>query len=324
MASTTKIMTCLYVLEHADITDTVTFSQNACNAPKVRLGAKTGDRFLLSDLLYALMLESYNDVAIALAEHIGGSVSQFCKKMTQEARDYGCYHTSFETPNGLDSPNHYTTCHDLAILSCIALKNKNFCQIIREPSYTIKELGSGRAYSLQNKNAFLSSYPGAIGVKTGYTGKAGYCFVGAVKKGEHFLISVVLGSGWYPNRRFKWEDTKKLMDYGLSTFHKKTVSFSDEIPSSLPVQKGRNTSCKLSAPSPVCLLLSSDEKLYCVTHLPKKLSAPISTNNAIGTVTLYINKKPYRSFPVYPKKNILRRTWQWCFRKICNTYFSFY
>ena len=158
MASTTKIMTCLYAIEHGNLSDKVTFSRKAASAPKVRLGARSGSQFLLSDLLYALMLESYNDVAVAIAEHIGGSVEQFCEDMTQEARDYGCYHTSFETPNGLDSAKHYTTCHDLALLTCLALKNENFCKIIKEQSFSIKELKNGQSYSLNNKNLFLTSY----------------------------------------------------------------------------------------------------------------------------------------------------------------------
>ena len=117
MASTTKIMTCLYTLEHGNLNDVVTFSKTAASAPKVHLGAREGSQFLLSDLLYALMLESYNDAAVAIAEHIGGSVEAFCQAMTEEARDFGCYQTSFATPNGLDSPKHYTTCYDLAILT---------------------------------------------------------------------------------------------------------------------------------------------------------------------------------------------------------------
>ena len=159
MASTTKIMTCLYAIEHGNLSDKVTFSRKAASAPKVRLGARSGSQFLLSDLLYALMLESYNDVAVAIAEHIGGSVEQFCEDMTQEARDYGCYHTSFETPNGLDSAKHYTTCHDLALLTCLALKNENFCKIIKEQSFSIKELKNGQSYSLNNKNLFLLDGP---------------------------------------------------------------------------------------------------------------------------------------------------------------------
>lgn len=316
MASTTKIMTCLYAIEHGNLSDKVTFSQRASSAPKVRLGAKSGSQFLLSDLLYALMLESYNDVAIAIAEHIEGSVEQFCTNMTQEAIDYGCYHTSFETPNGLDSEKHYTTCHDLALLTCLALKNENFCKIIKEQSFSIKELKNGDSYSLNNKNLFLTSYSGAIGVKTGYTNNAGYCFVGAVKKEGHYLISVVLGSGWYPNRRYKWEDTRKLMDYGMKNYSKKEISLNQGIPSVLPVKGGRQSTCTLSIPSSTRLHISPDEKTRCVISLPSALTAPVQKGTAIGSVVLYIDSKPYRSYPVYAKQNIKKLTFPWCYKKV--------
>lgn len=318
MASTTKIMTCLYAIEHGNLSDTVTFSRRAASAPKVRLGAKSGAQFLLSDLLYALMLESYNDVAVAIAEHIGGSVEQFCVDMTQEARDYGCYHTSFETPNGLDSAKHYTTCHDLALLTGIALKNENFCKIIQEQSFSIKEIKEGRSYSLNNKNLFLSSYDGAIGVKTGYTNNAGYCFVGAVKKNGHYLISVVLGSGWYPHRRYKWEDTKKLMDYGINNYSKKEIPLNQGLPHKLSVKNGRTSTCSLSVPKPVSLYLSSSEKTKCIISLPAALNAPVQKGTAVGSVVLYIDSKPYRSYPVYTKQSICERTFSWCYKKIFN------
>lgn len=316
MASTTKIMTCLYAIEHGNLSDKVTFSKRAASAPKVRLGVKSGSQFLLSDLLYALMLESYNDVAIAIAEHIGGSVEQFCANMTQEARDYGCYHTSFETPNGLDSTKHYTTCHDLAILTCLALKNENFCKIISEQSFSIKELKNEQSYSLNNKNLFLSSYDGAIGVKTGYTNKAGYCFVGAVKKNGHYLISVVLGSGWYPNRRYKWEDTKKLMDYGMKNYNKKEIPLNQGIPSKLPVKSGRQSTCALSTPTSTSLYVSPSEKTRCVISLPATLTAPVQKGTAVGSVVLYIDSKPYRSYPVYARQNIEKLTFLWCYKKV--------
>lgn len=316
MASTTKIMTCLYAIEHGNLSDKVTFSRRAASAPKVRLGAKSGSQFLLSDLLYALMLESYNDVAIAIAEHIGGSVEQFCADMTQEARDYGCYHTSFETPNGLDSTKHYTTCHDLALLTCLALKNDNFCKIIKEPSFSIKELKNGQSYSLNNKNLFLTSYDGAIGVKTGYTNNAGYCFVGAVKKEGHYLISVVLGSGWYPNRRYKWEDTKKLMDYGMKNYSKKEIPLNQGIPTKLPVNGGRKSTCTLSTPKPVSLYVSPTEKTKCIISLPASLSAPVQKGTAVGSVVLYIDSKPYRSYPIYATQNIKKLTFSYCYKKV--------
>lgn len=316
MASTTKIMTCLYAIEHGNLSDKVTFSRRAASAPKVRLGARSGSQFLLSDLLYALMLESYNDVAVAIAEHIGGSVEQFCEDMTQEARDYGCYHTSFETPNGLDSAKHYTTCHDLALLTCLALKNENFCKIIKEQSFSIKELKNGQSYSLNNKNLFLTSYNGAIGVKTGYTNNAGYCFVGAVKKDGHYLISVVLGSGWYPNRRYKWEDTKKLMDYGIKNYNKKEIPLNQGIPSKLPVKNGRKSTCTLSAPASTSLYISPTEKTRCIISLSPSLTAPVQKGTAVGSVVLYIDSKPYRSYPIYARQSIKKRTFAWYYKRM--------
>ena len=316
MASTTKIMTCLYAIEHGNLSDKVTFSRRAASAPKVRLGARSGSQFLLSDLLYALMLESYNDVAVAIAEHIGGSVEQFCEDMTQEARDYGCYHTSFETPNGLDSAKHYTTCHDLALLTCLALKNENFCKIIKEQSFSIKELKNGQSYSLNNKNLFLTSYNGAIGVKTGYTNNAGYCFVGAVKKDGHYLISVVLGSGWYPNRRYKWEDTKRLMDYGIKNYNKKELPLNQGIPSKLPVKNGRKSTCTLSAPASTSLYISPTEKTRCIISLSPSLTAPVQKGTAVGSVVLYIDSKPYRSYPIYARQSIKKRTFAWYYKRM--------
>lgn len=316
MASTTKIMTCLYALEHGTLTDTVTFSQNAASAPKVHLGASKGDQFLLSDLLYALMLESYNDVAIAIAEHIGGSVEAFCAAMTEEARAYGCYHTSFETPNGLDSDHHYTTCYDLAILTCRALQNKDFRTIIQQPSCSIKELKNGKSYSLNNKNAFLSSYPGAIGVKTGYTSGAGYCFVGAVETEERLLISVVLGSGWYPNRTYKWKDTRKLMDYGMENFENQTVAVGDDVPDHLSVSRGQSKLCQLTRPEPVTLLLGKNESASCQTDLPSSLSTPIKKGDSIGKVSLFINDSLYREYPVKAKESVRAINFSYCYMKL--------
>lgn len=316
MASTTKIMTCLYALEHGNLSDTVTFSKNAASSPKVHLGAGEGDQFLLSDLLYALMLESYNDVAVAIAEHISGSVQTFCEEMTREARDYGCYHTSFETPNGLDSDHHYTTCYDLALLTCRALQNKNFRHIITQTSLSIKELRNGKSYSLTNKNAFLSSYPGAIGVKTGYTGKAGYCFVGAVETDDRLLISVVLGSGWYPNRSYKWKDTKKLMDYGIENYENKTISIGKDIPNSLLVKKGQSKLCTITKPKPVALLLSKEETATCKTKLPSVLTTPIKKGDSVGKVSLYINNSLYREYPIQANDDIPAVNFTYCYIKL--------
>lgn len=322
MASTTKIMTCLYTLEHGNLSDVVTFSERAASAPKVHLGAKAGSQFLLSDLLYALMLESYNDAAIAIAEHLGGSVEAFCQAMTEEALSYGCYQTSFETPNGLDSDNHYTTCYDLAILTCHALNNKDFRSIIQESSYTIKEITGGQIYSLSNKDTFLTSYPGAIGVKTGFTNGAGYCFVGAVETDDRLLISVVLGSGWPPNRSYKWKDTRKLMDYGIENFENVTISLGDDIPGQLPVDHGQAQVCDISQPGTVTLLLNpEEEKAVCTADLLPSLNAPVREGDSVGTVTLSINGEIYRKYPVKAAADTERINYRWCLDRLLEKYF---
>lgn len=322
MASTTKIMTCLYTLEHGNLSDIVTFSDRAAAAPKVHLGAKAGSQFLLSDLLYALMLESYNDAAIAIAEHLGGSVEAFCQAMTQEARSYGCYQTSFETPNGLDSENHYTTCYDLAILTCHALENEAFRTIIQESSYSIREITEGQLYSLHNKNAFLTSYPNAIGVKTGFTNHAGYCFVGAVETDDRLLISVVLGCGWPPHRSYKWKDTKKLMDYGMENFQNITISIGDDVPGQLAVAHGQAKICDIHPLDSTTLLLNTQEETaVCHTDLPSFLIAPVQKGDAIGTVTLSINGKEYRNYPITVSAGVRRINYLWCLEKLTRKFF---
>ncbi|MDF2540110.1 MAG: hypothetical protein K0S76_3131, partial [Herbinix sp.] len=218
MASTTKIMTCIVTLENADLQDIVTVSSYASSMPDVQLNIKKGDQFYLNDLLYSLMLESHNDVAVAIAEHVGGSVEGFATMMNDKARELGCESTNFVTPNGLDAQGHYTTAKDLAIIASYAIKNDKFIGITNSSTHSFQEIKKGRGYNVSNKNKFLYMMEGAIGVKTGFTGGAGYCFVGAIKRTDKTLISVVLGCGWPPNKSLKWSDTKELMSYGVNNY----------------------------------------------------------------------------------------------------------
>ncbi|HKL99747.1 MAG TPA: D-alanyl-D-alanine carboxypeptidase family protein, partial [Mobilitalea sp.] len=215
MASTTKIMTCIVTLENADLNDIVTVSSYAARMPDVQLNIRSGEQYYLIDLLHSLMLESHNDVAVAIAEHVGGSVEGFATMMNDKARSLGCDNTNFVTPNGLDAEGHYTTAQDLAVITSYSIKNDKFINITNTPSYQFKELINGRSFSVSNKNKFLYMMEGAIGVKTGFTGRAGYCFVGAIKRPDRTLVSVVLGCGWPPRKSLKWSDTKELMNYGI-------------------------------------------------------------------------------------------------------------
>ncbi len=204
MASTTKIMTLLVTLENADLEGTVEVSDYAASMPDVQLNMRAGEKYRLRDLCYSLMLESHNDTAVAIAEHVGGSVEGFASMMNQKARDLGCTHTYFITPNGLDASDekgiHSTTAEDLARIMRCCMKNENFLTITREPSWTFSDLDETRSFTVNNKNAFLNMMEGALTGKTGFTNGAGYCYVGVLERGEKRLIAVVLACGW-PNHK---------------------------------------------------------------------------------------------------------------------------
>ena len=136
MASTTKIMTALIALESSDLSDTITFSAHAASMPDVQLNAMSGEQFTLRDLLYSLLLESHNDTAVAIAEHVSGSTEAFADKMNEKAVELGLSSTHFVTPNGLDADEHYTTAKELCLIASYALQNQTFCKIIRTPAHS--------------------------------------------------------------------------------------------------------------------------------------------------------------------------------------------
>lgn len=242
MASTTKIMTCILALEEGCLEDKVVASKLASHQPKVRMNVKEGEEYYLSDLLYALMLESYNDVAVMIAEHLGGSVENFAKMMNNKAKEIGCCKTNFVTPNGLDDDNHYTTAVELAKIAQYAIGNVDFLEIINSKQYSFQNCQKNRQITVTNKDGFLNMYSGAFGIKTGFTSKAGYCFVGAAQRNDKTLISVVLGAGWPPNKTLKWKDTSKILDYGFQNF--KQIQLVPEIKWNIPIYTNSGYFCK--------------------------------------------------------------------------------
>ena len=247
MASTTKIMTLIIALEYGNAEDTVTISPYAASMPDVQLNVRAGEQYRLGDLCYAMMLESYNDIAAAIAEHIGMAyadidindtekrsiddsrkcVSAFAGLMNDKARELGCENTYFITPNGLDAEDengkHSTTARELALIAAYAVKKDDFNVITGTKQYSFCEINGKRNCNVYNKDAFLNQMSGAFGIKTGFTGNAGYCFVGALKSDGRTFISVVLGSGWPSARTYKWKDTRKLMEYGINNFFEQKI-----------------------------------------------------------------------------------------------------
>ena len=310
MASTTKIMTCLVALEEGNLEDVVTVSKYASTMPDVQLNIREGDQFILGDLLFSLMLESHNDVAVAIAEHIGGSVEGFATLMNEKAKELGCTNTNFVTPNGLDADGHYTTAYDLALIASYAIKNKDFIKITNTPNWEFKELTNGRTYAVSNKDRFLYMMDGAIGIKTGFTSKAGYCFVGAVDSNDKTFVSVVLGSGWPPNKNYKWRDTTTLMNYGCNSYSKKKIVDQRELPK-VYVNLGQIAYTNLHHHAELELLLKEDEVVTITYYLPKTLTAPIKEDTIVGRAEYFINDRLYTTVPIYVGTSVEKVNFQY-------------
>ena len=333
MASTTKIMTCILALECAKPDTVVEVSSHAASMPDVQLNICSGEKYYLKDLLYSLMLESHNDTAVAIAESIGGSVEGFASLMNEKAASLNLKNTHFVTPNGLDADGHYTTAADLCRLTAYAIKNKKFLEIISTPSYSFSEIDGKRKYSVYNRDSFLTMYKGAIGVKTGFTGDAGYCFAGAAKRNDITLVSSVLASGWPPNKSYKWTDTKALMDYGFSNYKMYELltgfySSADEnayltpvcIQDNLKRTYGYKKYVQTAFEASKKMLLKNGDKACLKIDIPSYISIPVKKNEKIGTATLFINDEPTDSYAIVSCESVDSVPYKELITMLINTY----
>ena len=343
-ASTTKIMTCLLAIESGKTGDSVTFSEYACSMPKVRLGCSVGTQFLLEDLLYSLMLESHNDAAVILAEKTAGSVEAFAEKMNQKAEEIGCSDTHFVTPNGLDDEDaggeHATTAVDLAriLRYCImqSPKRDEFLEITRTKTYEFSDVEQKKHYSCYNHNAFLDMMEGALTGKTGFTGKAGYCYVGALESEGRTFVVALLGCGWPNNRSYKWTDTKKLMDYAKEHFYIREFEMNAQTPQVL-VEDGIPASGKIKDPClvktavqsrggqtkehKIRLLVSDEDEVKLVCHMKTKTAAPLEADTVMGNVTLFLNNEKIKENEIVTADGAERISLSWCAGQIIKKFF---
>ena len=214
MASTTKIMTSIIIVENSDLNEEVIVTAKAAGTGGSRLGLHTNDKISVRDLLYGLMLRSGNDAAVALAIHLSGSVEEFAKLMNQKAKELGLQDTHFVTPHGLDNSEHYTTAYELAKLTDYALNNEIIAKIVKTKTMTITI--NSNSMQINNTNELLGNVNGVYGVKTGFTNNAGRCLVTSVKRGEMDLIVVVLGAD---TRKDRAKDTVKLIEYAYKNYN---------------------------------------------------------------------------------------------------------
>ena len=347
MASTTKIMTLIVALEYANEDDIVTVSPYAASMPDVQLNIMAGEQYRLGDLYYAMMLESFNDVAVTIAEYIGECyalnqddrtantdikarsyddskkyVHTFAKLMNEKAKELGCENTYFITPNGLDAEDengkHSTTAKELAVIASYAIKNERFNDIIGTRQYSFCEVNGTRNCSAYNKDAFLNQMNGAFGIKTGFTGNAGYCFVGALKSDGRTFISVVLGSGWPSNRTYKWKDTRKLMEYGINNFFPRTVFSTIKNYKDVKVKDGMEESTSTCIKGDLSLILCEADDVRVVYELEDYIDAPVNVGDIVGKAIIYVNSQRMGSFPITAAAAVERANYMWYLKRLLN------
>lgn len=300
MASTTKIMTLLVALEKSRMNEMVVISHNAATQEGSSAYVEENAKITMEDLLYGLMLNSGNDAAVAIAEHISGSTQEFAKEMNKLAKKIGVKNTSFKNPNGLDEEGHYTTAYDLAKITCYALKNKKFTEIVSTKSYTAKLLRpSGEVYRIdyENHNRLLREYEGCIGVKTGYTKKSGRCLVSAAKREDALYVAVTLSCS------NDWAEHKKMLDYGFSQTRYITAVKSGECIKHLV--SGKNHT-ELIAAEGISVPVEGDHKreITIEVNLSDSISAPLNAGEKVGELNVYCGSEFVGNVDIVAKNDL--------------------
>ncbi len=327
-ASTTKILTCIVTLENCNLEEVVTISSNAAAQPKVRLGMSEGEQYSLKDMLYGLMLESYNDCAVAIAEHVAGSTEQFAKMMNEKAIEIGCEDTYFITPNGLDAEDdtsfHHTTAEDLCRIMAYCTwespMKEQFLQITQTRNYG----------SFVNRNTFLNQMDGVLTGKTGFTNKAGYCYVAAMEvNGERYCIAL-LACGWPNNKTYKWTDARTLFEYGMENYDLKLVTVK-ELEEQMNVDgyvaeasfQNLNKSGNLelyTQKQEYQLLMTEEDKIETEVILYTDTRLPIEEGQTMGICNIYLDDMFIDSFPLIARENVYMWGWK---DILCTIFYQF-
>lgn len=281
MASTTKIMTSLLLIESGGLDDTVTVSKNAAGTEGSSIGLRAGDEITKRTLLLGMLLESGNDAATAAAEAVSGSCEAFAELMNKRAKEIGMRNTLFVTPSGLDAEGHSSTAYDMALLMAEAMLNKEF----REAAATVKtEVTFGtpsRTATFSNHNKLLADYSGMLGGKTGYTKKSGRCLVTAARRDAKLIIAVTLSD---PN---DWKDHRTLLDYGLENTACCDITFTPEN-SAIPVVGSDVSLVSIAVPKRLAGINDDCRKyITCKAELNGFIYAPINAGEIVGSVKYY-------------------------------------
>ena len=315
MASTTKMMTAIVVLENANLKDVVTIDSKAAGVGGSRLGLKKNDKITVNDLLYGLLLRSGNDAAVALANYVGGSIEGFAEMMNEKANEMGLCNSHFVVPHGLDNQGHYTTAYELAKMADYALKIEKFKQIVSTYSTTITINGYPKA--INNTNNLLGKVTGVYGVKTGFTNGAGRCLVAACKRENLDIITVIIGANTNNQRT---ADTKELIQYAYQEFE--VVGIKDILErkweqwkainqSRIYVEKGVKNQVELLLEEltyeNMAISKTEVDKIEIEVNSIFYLKAPVQQNKIIGNVKVMVNGETIEVLDIMVNTEIQKR-----------------
>jgi D-alanyl-D-alanine carboxypeptidase (penicillin-binding protein 5/6) len=301
-ASTTKMMTIITALEDGKLDDTVTTSSNAANTEGSSMYLLAAEQLKLRDMLYGVALVSGNDAAVAIAEHIAGSVGNFAKLMTAKAHGIGATRTNFINPSGLPDPRHYSTAQDLARIAAYGYKNPKFAEIVGTVHTDIVRNNIRETY--YNENKLLNIYRGANGVKTGYTDAAGRCLVSAAKRGNTQVIVVVLDAD------SMWEDSIALLDYGFNQLNEKAVVQAGAVVDTVQVMYGKSGATSVVTRGSIVVPVSknSEASLQVIVDVAKTVDAPVVAGQSIGAVKVVYQGQEVASTELIITESIQRKS----------------
>lgn len=309
-ASTTKMMTALLVAESGRLDEEITVSERAAATPESSLNLKTGERITLRNLLYGIMLRSANDGCVAAAEALDGSVEAFVARMNARARELGCRDTVFVNSNGLHAQGHVSSARDLALIARAVLANPELAQVVRTPGYTIERSISPDRYLRSRFRTFLLRYPGADGVKTGYTKQAGHCFVGSASRNGLHLISVVMKSPNVP------ADTMALLDWGFANYRGGAAAKPGQLVGRVRVARAAVPFARVIAAARADYVLPGDAPAARIV-LPQRVKAPLKAGEPFGVARVVSGNRVLASFPVAAASPVpLSPAWR-ALRRLC-------
>lgn len=305
MASLTKLMTAILLVENCDMNETITVAKEACYIGGSTAGLKPNDQVSAKDLLTGMLLPSGNDCAMAIGYHVGGNIENFAKLMNKKAQELGLKNTSFANPHGLDTDSHYTTAYEMALIAKHAKTYDIIKEIVSTPNATVSF--NGRPVNIRNTNALIRTYPKATGMKTGFTNGANRCLAASASDNNLNLISVVLGSD---TSQIRFNDTQTILEDTFSKYKFYDISNFLNVYIDIPIIKGKDSRYIKSYSKEKHEALTEEEyaKIYVSQNFIPKIEAPMEKGTYLGTYKVSIDDEILYSEDFYLDKDILKKT----------------